>query len=78
MCCKHTSNSDARSALHMSSATKKTANEESATSGVKGVLCMMAEFFVGLQKFFSSLFFVMFFFLGSSSLFFKNERPQYV
>ena len=35
VCCKHTGNSDARSVLHRSSATtKKTANEQSATSGV--------------------------------------------
>ena len=36
VCCKQRSNSDARSALHMSSGiTKKPANEQSATSGVK-------------------------------------------
>ena len=37
VCCKHTSNSDARSALHKSSATttKKPANKQSETSGVK-------------------------------------------
>ena len=41
VCCKHAGNSDARSALHRSSATtKKTANEQSATSGVHHPVCL--------------------------------------
>ena len=62
VCCKHTSNSDARSALHMSSATKKPANEQSTTSGVKS-------FLLACKRFFLLFFFFAMFFFGGVLLF---------